>query len=91
MYDKAEANIKPSPIDQTLIIDEASMLDITLMQKLVRSLDKNSKQKSLFMAICYGVIRHYWELQADLNRYISRPIKKKDSVIENLIDELETL
>lgn len=40
---KAEANIKPSPIDQTLIIDEASMLDITLMQKLVRSLDKNSK------------------------------------------------
>ena len=40
---KAETNIKPSPIDQTLIIDEASMLDITLMQKLVRSLDKNSK------------------------------------------------
>ena len=40
---KAEVNIKPSPIDQTLIIDEASMLDITLMHKLVNSFDKNTR------------------------------------------------
>ena len=49
------------------------------------NLDKDNIEKSLFMVICYGTIRHYWELQADLNKYISRPIKKKDSVIENLI------
>mgnify|MGYP003325652896 CR=1 FL=1 len=44
------------------------------------NLDKDNIEKSLFMVICYGTIRHYWELQADLNKYISRPIKKKDSV-----------
>ena len=37
---KAEANFKPNPIDQTLIIDESSMLDITLMHKLVKYMEK---------------------------------------------------
>ncbi len=40
---KAEANFKPNPIDQTLIIDESSMLDITLMHKLVKYMDENTR------------------------------------------------
>ena len=69
-----------------VVIDQVTQKGRSLDRAIeVIGLDKNSKQKSLFMAICYGAIRHYWELQADLNRYISRPIKKKDSVIENLI------
>ena len=61
-----------------VVIDQVTQKGRSLDRAIeVIGLDKNSKQKSLFMAICYGVIRHYWELQADLNRYIARPIKKK--------------
>lgn len=40
---KSEANFKPNPIDQILVIDESSMLDITLMHKLMKYIGKKTR------------------------------------------------
>jgi len=49
------------------------------------NIDDENSQKSLFKAICYGTIRFHWELKAQLNEYISRPIRQKDKIIETLL------
>ena len=49
------------------------------------NIDDTNSQKSLFKAICYGTIRFYWELKLQLGQYISRPIKRKDNIIETLL------
>ena len=49
------------------------------------NIDETNSQKSLFKAICYGTIRFYWELKLQLGQYSSRPIKRKDNIIETLL------
>lgn len=49
------------------------------------NLDDDNSQKSLFKAICFGTIRFYWELKLQLGQYVSRPIRRKDNIIETLL------
>ena len=65
-----------------MVINKGRSLDRAI--EMVNVDDENS-QKSLFKAICYGTIRFHWELKAQLSQYISRPIRKKDKIIEILL------
>ncbi len=45
----------------------------------------NPKDRALIQAICYGVIRHYEELDFLLKQLVSKPLKAKDADIEALL------
>ncbi len=45
----------------------------------------HDNEKPLFMNICYGTLRFYWELKAKIDQLLSKPLKKKDKIIENLL------
>lgn len=46
---------------------------------------KESKDKAFVQALCYGVIRHYFELDFLLQRLLSKPLKQKDGDIKALL------
>lgn len=46
---------------------------------------KDSKDKAFVQALCYGVIRHYFELDFLLQRLLSKPLKQKDGDIKALL------
>lgn len=35
--------------------------------------------------LCYGCLRHHWQLRAELDALLDRPLKKRDRIIESLI------
>jgi len=43
-------------------------------------------EKSIFKAICYGTIRHHWELKNKIYQFVERPIRNKDRIIEILLE-----
>ena len=47
--------------------------------------DIDDNEKPLLTNICYGTLRFYWELKAKIDQLLSQPLKKKDKVIENLL------
>ena len=40
---------------------------------------------SLLRLLCYGALRRHWRLQALIDHYLQRPLKKKDSVVAALL------
>ena len=53
------------------------------IEQAYEEIDDN--EKPLFMNICYGTLRFYWELKAKIDQLLSKPLKKKDKIIENLL------
>ena len=53
------------------------------IEQAYKEIDDN--EKPLFMNICYGTLRFYWELKAKIDQLLSKPLKKKDKIIENLL------
>ena len=47
--------------------------------------DIEDNEKPLLANICYGTLRFYWELKAKIDQLLSQPLKKKDKIIENLL------
>ena len=47
--------------------------------------DIDDSEKPLLMNICYGTLRFYWELKAKIDQLLLKPLKKKDKIIENLL------
>ncbi len=43
------------------------------------------KDKAFVQALCYGVIRHYYQLDFILQQLLSKPLRKKDSDIQMLL------
>ena len=43
------------------------------------------EQRSLLRNLCYGVLRHHWQLQDWIQRLLDRPLKRRDSVINALL------
>ena len=41
--------------------------------------------RSLLRMLCYGTLRHYWQLQHWIGQLTNRPLKKRDSVINALL------
>ena len=64
------------------VIHGKHSLDRTIDQAY-KEIDDN--EKPLFMNICYGTLRFYWELKAKIDQLLSKPLKKKDKIIENLL------
>ena len=54
-----------------------------VIEQAYKEIDDN--EKPLFMNICYGTLRFYWELKAKIDQLLSIPLKKKDKIIENLL------
>ena len=47
--------------------------------------DIDDSEIPLLTNICYGTLRFYWELKAKIDQLLSQPLKKKDKIIENLL------
>ncbi len=41
--------------------------------------------RSLLRMLCYGTLRHHWQLQGWIGQLLNRPLKKRDSVINALL------
>ncbi len=41
--------------------------------------------RALLRMLCYGVLRHYWQLQHWIGKLLGRPLKKKDRVVNALL------
>ena len=41
--------------------------------------------RSLLRMLCYGALRHHWQLQGWVNALLQRPLKRRDSVINSLL------
>ena len=41
--------------------------------------------RSLLRMLCYGTLRHHWQLQHWISKLLGRPLKKKDSVVNALL------
>ena len=59
-------------------------------QSLERAIEQpitaiSESEKPLFLNICYGTLRFYWELKSKVDRFLSKPIQNKDRIIENLL------
>ncbi len=42
-------------------------------------------ERSLLRMLCYGVLRHHWQLQNWIQHLLDRPLKQRDSVINALL------
>jgi 16S rRNA (cytosine967-C5)-methyltransferase len=45
----------------------------------------NPADRPLVKMLCFGTLRHYFRLRADLETLLDRPLKARDSVIESLL------
>lgn len=60
-------------------------------QSLTAALDKHlpkihdQQDRAFVQALCYGVVRHYFELDCLLRQLLSKPLKQKDSDIKALL------
>lgn len=67
----------------TAVIHRGQSLTPVLEEQLAPL--SNPKDRALVQAITYGVIRHYYELQQQLERLLAKPLKTKDGDIECLL------
>ena len=44
-----------------------------------------SNDRSLLRMLCYGVLRHHWQLEGWASELLARPLKRKDSAINALL------
>ena len=74
----------------------ARLLAVQLIQRVIEAEAKlspelfndtqiNIKDKPFIQEICYGTIRWYGYLESILNRYVDKPIKKKDRILKYLL------
>ena len=80
--------------DKGVIVRVQSSLVLNQVIHGKRSLDRaieqahkdiDDNEKPLLTNICYGTLRFYWELKAKIDQLLSQPLKKKDKIIENLL------
>ena len=45
----------------------------------------SANDRSLLRMLCYGVLRHHWQLEGWVGELLARPLKRKDSVISALL------
>jgi len=45
----------------------------------------DKRDRSFLNAVCYGVVRHYWQLANSLSILLNKPLKKKDADIQGLL------
>ena len=63
---------------------------VTGGQSLDAALARNESRvalndRSLLRMLCYGTLRNYWRLQSWISQLVSRPLKRRDSVINALL------
>ena len=70
----------------------AEIVDAVLSkgQSLDAAIASNEKRvsandRALLRMLCFGVLRHHWELQAWITELLDRPLKRKDSVVNALL------
>jgi 16S rRNA (cytosine967-C5)-methyltransferase len=71
----------------------ANLLASTIRDKRAFSQDLSAEQAKLkdkrdincLNALCFGVVRHYWQLADSLSQLVHKPLKSKDADIEALL------
>ena len=63
---------------------------VTGGQSLDAALARNESRvalndRSLLRMLCYGTLRNYWRLQSWISQLVSRPLKRRDSVVNALL------
>jgi 16S rRNA (cytosine967-C5)-methyltransferase len=64
------------------VVNSGLSLDAALLKNEARVVAADS---SLLRMLCYGSLRHHWRLQGWLDQLISKPIRKRDRVINALL------
>ncbi len=44
-----------------------------------------ANERPLFHHLCYETLRHHWQLRAQINSLLSRPLAKRDALVEDLL------
>ncbi|WP_367155146.1 16S rRNA (cytosine(967)-C(5))-methyltransferase RsmB [Methylomonas sp. HYX-M1] len=65
------------------VIGDGQSLTAALDQHLGKI--KDNQDRAFIQAVCYGVIRHYFELDYLLGRLLDKPLKAKDSDVKALL------
>jgi 16S rRNA (cytosine967-C5)-methyltransferase len=64
------------------VVGDGKSLDWALAQN-DESLALNDR--SMMRMLCYGCLRHHWQLRDQLAQLLDRPLKKRDRIIESLL------
>jgi 16S rRNA (cytosine967-C5)-methyltransferase len=64
------------------VISKGQSLDVAIATNETRVAPND---RALLRMLCFGVLRHHWELQARVAGLLDRPLKRKDSVINALL------
>jgi 16S rRNA (cytosine967-C5)-methyltransferase len=67
----------------TAVLYQSTSLSQALPQQLATQ--PSLRDPQLVQAICYGVLRHYYQLEAILKQLMSKPLKNKDADLELLL------
>ena len=46
----------------------------------------SNEDRALLRMLCYGTLRHHWRLQYWISKLMARPLRKKDSIINALLE-----
>lgn len=49
------------------------------------SAEFDAENRAMIHMLCYGCLRHHWQLRAQLGQLLDRPLKKRDRIIESLL------
>jgi len=64
------------------VVSGGQSLDAAIAEREARVVPAD---RSLFRMLCFGTLRHHWQLQHWIGQLIDRPLKKRDSVINALL------
>jgi len=64
------------------VVNDGRSLDVAITENEVRVSPDN---RSLLRMLCYGTLRQHWRLQSWIDQLISKPLRKRDRVVNSLL------
>jgi 16S rRNA (cytosine967-C5)-methyltransferase len=64
------------------VVSDGRSLDRALAQSDV---NVSPADRPMIRMLCYGCLRHHWQLRAELDALLDRPLRKRDRIIESLL------
>ena len=64
------------------VISKGQSLDAAIAANETRA---SPNDRPLLRMLCYGVLRHHWQLRGWIDQLLDRPLKRRDSVIDALL------
>jgi len=64
------------------VVSKGQSLDAAIAANEMRAAPND---RALLRMLCYGALRHHWQLRGWIDRLLDRPLKRRDSVIDALL------